>query len=142
MKSLVNYQEIEKAYNRISNYALKTPLLSSDLLNKEFSSNIFIKAENLQKIGAFKMRGALNAVMLHSSKEIKKGFVTHSSGNHAQAVALSSKIMKSKAYIVMPNNAPKIKIDAVKGYGAEITFCANNENARKESCEKLIKKTG
>ena len=88
------------------------------------------------------MRGALNAVMLHSSKEIKKGFVTHSSGNHAQAVALSSKIMKSKAYIVMPNNAPKIKINAVKEYGAEITFCVNNENARKESCEKLIKKTG
>ena len=63
MKSLVNYQEIEKAYNRISNYATKTPLLSSDLLNKEFSSNIFIKAENLQKIGAFKFRGAMNSIL-------------------------------------------------------------------------------
>ena len=63
MKSLVNYQEIEKAYNRISNYATKTPLLSSDLLNKEISSNIFIKAENLQKIGAFKFRGAMNSIL-------------------------------------------------------------------------------
>ncbi len=88
------------------------------------------------------MRGALNAVMSHSSKDIKKGFVTHSSGNHAQAVALSSKIMKTNAYIVMPKSAPKIKINAVKGYGADITFCENNENARKESCQKLIQKTG
>ena len=138
----INNQSIINAQRRIKNLIHNTPILSSESLNKISGANIYFKCENFQKIGAFKMRGALNAVMLHSSKEIKKGFVTHSSGNHAQAVALSSKIMKSKAYIVMPNNAPKIKIDAVKGYGAEITFCANNENARKESCEKLIKKTG
>ena len=87
MKSLVNYQEIEKAYDRISNYSIKTTLLSSDLLNKEFSSNIFIKAENLQKIGAFKFRGAMNSILkLHNDK---KNVLAWSSGNHAQAIALS-----------------------------------------------------
>ena len=85
MKSLVNYQEIEKAYNRISNYATKTPLLSSDLLNKEFSSNIFIKAENLQKIGAFKFRGAMNSILKLNND--KKNVLAWSSGNHAQAIA-------------------------------------------------------
>ena len=77
------------------------------------------------------MRGALNAVLSTSKEKSKKGFVTHSSGNHAQAVALSSKIAKTKAYIVMPNGAPKIKIKAVKGYGAEVTLCDNNEHGEK-----------
>ena len=85
MKSLVNYQEIEKAYNRISNYAIKTPLLSSDLLNKEFSSNIFIKAENLQKIGAFKFRGAMNSIL--NLMMIKKMFL------HGQ-VAIMHKLLR------------------------------------------------
>ena len=108
----INKQSIINAQRRIKNLIHNTPILSSESINKISGANIYFKCENFQKIGAFKMRGALNAVMLHSSKEIEKGFVTHSSGNHAQAVALSSKIMKSKAYIVMPNNAPKIKIDA------------------------------
>jgi threonine dehydratase len=88
------------------------------------------------------MRGALNAVLSTSKEKSKKGFVTHSSGNHAQAVALSSKIAKTKAYIVMPNGAPKIKIKAVKGYGAEVTLCDNNEQSRVDTCEKIIKQTG
>ena len=86
--------------------------------------------------------GTTKGIGAYASKDIKKGFVTHSSGNHAQAVALSSKIMKTNAYIVMPKSAPKIKINAVKGYGADITFCENNENARTRSCQKLIQKTG
>ena len=102
-------QNIIQAHQRIKKHIHNTPILSSQNIKKITGANIYFKCENFQKIGAFKMRGALNAVMLHSSKEIKKGFVTHSSGNHAQAVALSSKIMKSKAYIVMPNNAPKNK---------------------------------
>ena len=135
-------QTIISAQKRIKNLIRNTPVLTSESINNISGANLYFKCENFQKIGAFKMRGALNAVMSHSSKDIKKGFVTHSSGNHAQAVALSSKIMKTKAYIVMPKSAPKIKINAVKGYGADITFCENNENARKESCQKLIQKTG
>ena len=135
-------QTIINAQKRIKNLIHNTPVLSSEYMNKISGANMVFKCENFQKIGAFKMRGALNAVMSHSSNDIKKGFVTHSSGNHAQAVALSSKIMKSNAYIVMPKNAPKIKINAVKGYGADITLCENNERARKESCEQLIKRTG
>ena len=135
-------QTIISAQKRIKNLIHNTPVLTSESINNISGANLYFKCENFQKIGAFKMRGALNAVMSHSSKDIKKGFVTHSSGNHAQAVALSSKIMKTNAYIVMPKSAPKIKIDAVKGYGADITFCENNENARKRSCQKLIQKTG
>ena len=135
-------ETIIKAQKRIKNLIHNTPVLSSESMNIISGSNLYFKCENFQKIGAFKMRGALNAVMSHSSKDIKKGFVTHSSGNHAQAVALSSKIMKTNAYIVMPRTAPKTKLNAVKGYGAEITLCENNENSRKESCEKIIQKTG
>jgi len=135
-------QTIIHAQKRIKNLIHNTPILTSESINNISGAKLYFKCENFQKIGAFKMRGALNAVMSHSSKDIKKGFVTHSSGNHAQAVALSSKIMKTNAYIVMPKSAPKIKINAVKGYGADITFCDNNENARKESCQKLIQKTG
>ena len=135
-------QTIIRAQKRIKNLINNTPILTSESINNISGAKLYFKCENFQKIGAFKMRGALNAVMSHSSKDIKKGFVTHSSGNHAQAVALSSKIMKTNAYIVMPKSAPKIKINAVKGYGADITFCDNNENARKESCQKLIQKTG
>tara|TARA_Y100000748_G_scaffold51161_1_gene39581 strand:+ start:747 stop:1694 length:948 start_codon:yes stop_codon:yes gene_type:complete len=135
-------QTIIQAQKRIKNLIHNTPILTSESINNISGAKLYFKCENFQKIGAFKMRGALNAVMSHSSKDIKKGFVTHSSGNHAQAVALSSKIMKTNAYIVMPKSAPKIKINAVKGYGADITFCDNNENARKESCQKLIQKTG
>ena len=135
-------QTIIQAQKRIKNLIHNTPILTSESINNISGAKLYFKCENFQKIGAFKMRGALNAVMSHSSKDIKKGFVTHSSGNHAQAVALSSKIMKTNAYIVMPKSAPKIKINAVKGYGADITFCENNENARKESCQKLIQKTG
>ena len=135
-------QTIISAQKRIKNLIHNTPVLTSESINNISGANLDFKCENFQKIGAFKMRGALNAVMSHSSKDIKKGFVTHSSGNHAQAVALSSKIMKTNAYIVMPKSAPKIKINAVKGYGADITFCENNENARTRSCQKLIQKTG
>jgi threonine dehydratase len=88
------------------------------------------------------MRGALNAVFSTPNSFIKNGFVTHSSGNHAQAVALSSKIANTIAYVVMPKGAPQIKIEAVKGYGGYVTLCENNEKARVTTCDKIIKKTG
>jgi threonine dehydratase len=137
-----NKEDIILSHKRIASWIHNTPVLTSTSINQISGADLFFKCENFQKIGAFKMRGALNAVLSTSKEKSKKGFVTHSSGNHAQAVALSSKIAKTKAYIVMPNGAPKIKIKAVKGYGAEVTLCDNNEQSRVDTCEKIIKQTG
>ena len=137
-----NYRsKILSAHDRISEYIHNTPLLSSSAINKISGANLYFKCENFQKIGAFKMRGAINAVLSYSEEERGNGFVTHSSGNHAQAVALSSKIVNAKAYIVMPKGAPKIKVKAVKGYGAEVYLCENNEKSREETCNNIIQKT-
>ena len=108
-----NKEDIIESHNRISKWIHRTPILQSSSINKIAGAEIYFKCENFQKIGAFKMRGALNAVMSTKKQNLKKGFVTHSSGNHAQAVALSSNIANTKAYIVMPKGAPKIKIKAV-----------------------------
>ena len=108
-------KRIIQAHNKIKKQIHNTPILSSQNINSIAEANIYFKCENFQKIGAFKMRGALNAVFSTPRDLIKNGFVTHSSGNHAQAVALASKIAKTKAYIVMPKGAPHIKIDAVTG---------------------------
>jgi len=137
-----NKEDVILSHKRIASWIHNTPVLTSTSINQISGSELFFKCENFQKIGAFKMRGALNAVLSTSKEKSQKGFVTHSSGNHAQAVALSSKIAKTKAYIVMPNGAPKIKIKAVKGYGAEVTLCDNNEQSRVDTCEQIIKKTG
>ena len=137
-----NKEDIIESHKRISKWIHRTPILQSSSINKIAGAEIYFKCENFQKIGAFKMRGALNAVMSTKKQNLKKGFVTHSSGNHAQAVALSSNIANTKAYIVMPKGAPKIKIKAVRGYGAEVTLCENNEDSRVRTCNKIIKETG
>ena len=137
-----NKEDIIESHSRISKWIHRTPILQSSSINKIAGAEIYFKCENFQKIGAFKMRGALNAVMSTKKQNLKKGFVTHSSGNHAQAVALSSNIANTKAYIVMPKGAPKIKIKAVRGYGAEVTLCENNEDSRVRTCDKIIKETG
>jgi threonine dehydratase len=137
-----NKEDIIDSHSRISKWIHRTPILQSSSINKIAGAEIYFKCENFQKIGAFKMRGALNAVMSTKKQNLKKGFVTHSSGNHAQAVALSSNIANTKAYIVMPKGAPKIKIKAVRGYGAEVTLCENNEDSRVRTCNKIIKETG
>jgi len=135
-------KKIVKAHKKIKEHIHNTPILSSQNINRMAGANIYFKCENFQKIGAFKMRGALNAVFSTPNSFIKNGFVTHSSGNHAQAVALSSKIANTIAYVVMPKGAPQIKIEAVKGYGGHVTLCENNEKARITTCDKIIKKTG
>ena len=137
MKSLVNYQEIEKAYNRISNYATKTPLLSSDLLNKEFSSNIFIKAENLQKIGAFKFRGAMNSIL--KLDDDKKNILAWSSGNHAQAIASACYLTNKNATIVMPEDSPNAKLNGTKSWGANIVTFDRYSESREEIGTNLAK---
>ncbi len=138
MKSLVNYQEIEKAYNRISNYSIKTPLLSSDLLNKEFSSNIFIKAENLQKIGAFKFRGAMNSIL--KLDVAKKNILAWSSGNHAQAIASACYLTNKNATIIMPEDSPNAKLNGTKSWGANIITFNRYSESREEIGTNLAKK--
>ena len=137
MKSLVNYQEIEKASNRISNYATKTPLLSSDLLNKEFSSNIFIKAENLQKIGAFKFRGAMNSIL--KLDDDKKNVLAWSSGNHAQAIASACYLTNKNATIVMPEDSPNAKLNGTKSWGADVVTFDRYSESREEIGTNLAK---
>ena len=103
---------------------------------------LFFKCENFQKIGAFKLRGGWNAVSILSDEEAENGVCTHSSGNHAQAVAFSANKRGIPSYIVMPNNVPDVKLDAVKGYGANVTLCEPTLDARKSTLDKIEKKTG
>lgn len=133
--------EITEAQVRINPHIHKTPVLTSDALNKMLGIEIFFKCENFQKVGAFKIRGALNAVLAMTKDDLKYGIATHSSGNHAQAIALAAKMVGAKAYIVMPENCPKIKIDAVKGYGAEIILCEPTLKAREREVNKIVEKT-
>lgn len=134
--------DIEDAYGRIKHYIHKTPVLSSSLLNEMFGTQIWFKCENFQKVGAFKFRGASNAVMSLGEDELKRGLITHSSGNHAAAVSLAAGMRGAKAYIVMPSTSPDVKKEAVASYGAEIHFCEPNLKAREETANEIIKRTG
>ena len=133
--------DIKKAYEIVETYAHKTPVFSSTKVNERVSAHIFFKCENFQKVGAFKFRGACNAVFSLTETESSKGVATHSSGNHAQALALAAKIRGINAYVVMPENSPKVKIEAVRNYGAEITFCESNLVARESTLAEVVKKT-
>lgn len=133
---------LEESMDRIKPFVHKTPVLTSAFFDNLTGSRIFFKCENFQKVGAFKYRGATNAVLQLSSDQKGKGVIAHSSGNHAQALALAAKSHGIKAHIVMPANAPKVKSDAVEGYGAEITFCEPTLEARESTVADLIKQFG
>ncbi len=120
----------------------RTPVVTSNFLNELSGTEIFFKCEQLQRMGAFKMRGAVSALSVLSEQERARGVVTHSSGNFGQAVALAAKLMGIKAYVVMPQGTPKVKRDAVIGYGAEVTDCAPNLNAREQATQDIIQHTG
>ncbi len=135
---LPGIKEIEKAYKHIQKYSHQTPLMTSQYFNYISGSNIVFKCENFQKGGAFKIRGALNAVFNNLSEHQKTGITTHSSGNHGQAIALAASMNDIKVNIVMPENAPKVKIEAVRSYNAEITFCKPTLKDREETMERLI----
>jgi len=139
---LPSIQDVRKAAERIKPYIHRTPVLSSKSINQLVGADIYFKCENFQKVGAFKYRGATNAVQSLSKEKIIKGVATHSSGNHAQALALAAKMRNTKAYIVMPSNSSKVKVEAVKGYGAEIIFCEPTLEARESTLEDVVKKTG
>jgi threonine dehydratase len=134
--------DIQSAHSRIKPFIHKTPVMSSQQLNKIFNCDLFFKCENFQKVGAFKFRGATNAVISLTSEEKSRGVVTHSSGNHAAALALAARMNGVKANIVMPDNAPLVKKNAVAGYGAEITFCKPTLQAREETTRSIMEKTG
>ena len=139
---LPTFQDIINSYDRINKYSHNTPVLTSISINNILNTNIFFKCENFQKVGAFKFRGAINSILSLSKNELQKGVATHSSGNHAAALALSAKIVNTKAYIIMPKNAPEIKKQAVKSYGATITYCEPTLEARETNLNKIVKKTG
>jgi threonine dehydratase len=133
---------IYQAAERIRPYAHRTPILTCASLEEQVGARVFMKCENLQKVGAFKFRGACNAVFSLTNEEAARGVVTHSSGNHAQALALAARMRGIPAYIVMPENAPAVKKAAVAGYGGQITFCGPTLKARETTTEQVVEKTG
>lgn len=142
MKTLPTYSDIERAHERIRPFIHRTPVMTSKSINEILGSDLFFKCENLQKVGAFKFRGACNSVFSLSDNEAKNGVCTHSSGNHAAALALAARMRNIPAYIVMPDNAPEIKKKAVAGYGAQITFCEPTQSARESTLKLLAQQTG
>ncbi len=142
MPFLPVFFDIEKAHNTIQKYAHRTPVLTSKSINKIVGGELHFKCENFQKVGAFKFRGACNAVFSLSEVDAQKGVATHSSGNHAAALALAAKLRGVAAHIVMPENSPEIKKQAVAGYGANITFCKPTLQARENTLAKVVVKTG
>ncbi|WP_421919440.1 pyridoxal-phosphate dependent enzyme [Marinifilum sp.] len=139
---IITKQNLLETHQRIKNYIHRTPVLTSHLINEMAGSELFFKCENFQKMGAFKMRGATNAILQLSKTEKEFGVATHSSGNFAQALALAAKLQNIKAYVVMPSNAPEIKKAAVCGYGGEIIECEPNLQARESTLNDLVNKTG
>jgi threonine dehydratase len=135
-------ETIQSAHQRIRAYIHQTPVLESRQLNELLEASVYFKCENLQKVGAFKMRGAANAVFSLKPEERQKGVATHSSGNHAQALALAARLAGIPAYIVMPRTAPKVKVAAVQGYGAEIIFCEPTQAARESTLQEVVDRTG
>lgn len=138
----INKQALLETKQCISPLVHNTPIFTSRLLDDLAGASLFFKCENFQKMGAFKMRGAVNAIMQLTDKQRELGVVTHSSGNFAQALSLAAKMLKVSAYIVMPNNAPKVKRDAVLGYAGVITDCEPNIQAREQAAEQLVAEKG
>ncbi len=135
-------QDFLETQQRIAPYIHRTPVLTSETINRLSGAKVYFKCENFQKMGAFKMRGATNAILQLTDEQRAKGVATHSSGNFAQAVSLAAKKLDVKAYIVMPSNSPSVKKAAVKGYGGEITECIPTLQAREDTVAKVIAKTG
>ncbi len=139
---MITKETITAAHSRIRSFIEKTPVLTSEAINEIAGWELFFKCENLQKIGAFKARGAMNAALSLSPEDLKKGIATHSSGNHAQALARAAKILNTKSYIVMPRTSPEIKKRGVREFGGEIFECEPTLDARETMLRQVIEKTG
>ncbi|MCK5400247.1 MAG: pyridoxal-phosphate dependent enzyme [Flavobacteriaceae bacterium] len=138
----MNKETLIQVHERIQPYIHRTPVLTSELIDDICGTKVFFKCENFQKMGAFKMRGAANAILSLTQEQRNRGVVTHSSGNFAQALSLAAKKIGVKAFIVMPENAPQVKKNAVKTYDGEIIECDSNPIAREEMAEKVRIETG
>jgi threonine dehydratase len=138
----LDLERIRAAHERIRPHIHRTPVLTSARLDEASGAKLFFKCENLQKIGAFKARGATNAVFSLDDATAKRGVATHSSGNHGTALGRAAKLRGIPAHIVMPNNSAKVKVRAVESFGARIIFCEPNDVAREAACADVIAKTG
>jgi threonine dehydratase len=138
----LNLDTIRTAHERIRPYIHRAPILTNSWLNDACRVSLFFKCENFQKVGAFKARGATNAVFALDDETARRGVATHSSGNHGAAVARAAKLRGIAAHIVMPSNSAKVKIRAVESYGAQVVFCEPTEESREIKCAEVISKTG
>jgi threonine dehydratase len=138
----VRYTDIAAAAERLEGHAHRTPALTSRTVDERTGARVFFKCENLQRIGAFKFRGAYNAMSQLSPEERNRGVLAYSSGNHAQAVALAGKVLGIRAVIVMPVDAPAVKIEATRGYGAEIVLYDKHKEVREEVAERVARERG
>ncbi|MDC0357252.1 pyridoxal-phosphate dependent enzyme [Oligoflexia bacterium] len=141
MPILPTLEDIQRAAKLIKQHIHRTPVITCQSINALTGAKIYFKCENFQKVGAFKFRGACNALFSLSDDDAQCGVATHSSGNHAQALALAAKLRGIKAHIVMPNNAPEVKKAAVKSYGGEITYCEPTLAAREAMLRKVVEDT-
>ncbi len=139
---MITFSDIEHAYQLVKPVVHHTPLLTSRTLDQLIGNRVWFKAENLQRIGAFKIRGAYNKIASLSDEERKRGVVAHSSGNHAQGVALASKLLGVKATVVMPKGSPPNKVEATKGYGIEVVFSEDSSDDRERVAGMLQKEHG
>src|SRR6266851_2826987 len=137
-----SWEAILAAHARISPRIHRTPILTSASLNAMTGAQLFFKCENLQKTGSFKIRGASNAILSLTEKEVARGIVTQSSGNHGAAVACAAAWRGVPAWIVMPKNAPVVKTKAIEGYGGKVVFCEPTVTARKTTCDRIQAETG
>ncbi|EOV8087713.1 threo-3-hydroxy-L-aspartate ammonia-lyase [Providencia stuartii] len=139
---LPTYQDVKAAAQRIAGFAHKTPVLTSTTANKEFGGELFFKCENFQRMGAFKFRGAFNALSLLSPEQKKAGVIAFSSGNHAQGIALAAQLLHIPATILMPNDAPAVKVAATQGYGATVIRFDRYKENREVLCQQLATEQG
>ncbi|MBN2228677.1 MAG: threonine/serine dehydratase [Candidatus Thorarchaeota archaeon] len=139
---MITLQDIQDAYVRIKDAIIKTPVMTSSTINRMIDGQAFFKCENFQRVGAFKFRGAFNTVSQLTPEERAKGVIAHSSGNHAQALALAASMLGIHATIVMPENSPNVKVQATREYGATIVFCKNTVESRVSVANDLIEKHG
>lgn len=135
-------KDVQSAVKRIKPYVHNTPVLTSSTIDRMTNATVFFKCENFQRMGAFKIRGATNAILQLTAEERARGVITHSSGNFAAALALAARSLDTKAYIVMPSNAPKVKKEAVAGYGAQIIECSPTLKSRETTMLTHQKQTG
>ncbi|NUO02981.1 MAG: pyridoxal-phosphate dependent enzyme [Saprospiraceae bacterium] len=142
LQHIPTLHDIQETHSAIAPMVHRTPVLTCSGIDAISGAKLFFKCENFQKVGAFKMRGASSASLRLPESARRNGIATHSSGNHAQAVALSAKLLGVPAYVVMPENAPAIKIAGVRSYGAEIIFCAANITSRENTLEEVVARTG